>query len=112
MSRTYISELLNHGSDKLITTKQLESVTGLDQRTIFAEIERERREGRQILASKGTREKPRGFYLPKCQEETEAYLHGKANEIIKLLETNLSIKHGKRKALDAETISSVRALLY
>lgn len=45
-----IADLLSHGRENAIPRRELEKLTGLDGRTVRLMIERERREGRPILA--------------------------------------------------------------
>ena len=45
-----VADLLSHGRENAIPRRELEKLTGLDGRTVRLMIERERREGRPILA--------------------------------------------------------------
>ena len=49
-----VADLLSHGRENAIPRRELEKLTGLDGRTVRLMIERERREGRPILADKST----------------------------------------------------------
>ena len=49
-----VADLLSHGRENAIPRRELEKLTGLDGRTVRLMIERERREGRPILADNAT----------------------------------------------------------
>lgn len=103
-----IAELLNKGAGSAINSSMLQKVTGLDARVVLAQIERERKDGKQIIAKK---KDGGGYYLPDTEEELKAYIYNKTNEIITNIETVLSIKNGKKKALSEKEESIVRAIL-
>ena len=72
--------LLLHGQENAISRSHLESITGLDGRTIRLMIERERRNGVPILADNKT-----GYYLPNSESEKARWvrsLRHRANEIL------------------------------
>ena len=102
-----IFELLNKGKDNAISSKNLENVLQLSTRELHAQIERERREGKPIMAK---RDNGGGLYLPGSEEEKEEYLNKKKNEVITILETCLSVKYGKKKTLDKRQSEFIKGL--
>ena len=76
-----IADLLLPGRENAIPRRELEKLTGLDGRTVRLMIERERREGRPILADNAT-----GYYLPATEHERAACVRSmrhRAGEIMK-----------------------------
>lgn len=67
---TEIERYIPCGSDRPITIKELEQQTGVDVRTIAAEIQKKRRAGVPIVGNKGL--KP-GFYIATTAEEMQEY---------------------------------------
>ena len=79
-----VADLLSHGRENAIPRRELEKLTGLDGRTVRLMIERERREGRPILADNAT-----GYYLPATEHERAACVRSmrhRADEIRKTAE--------------------------
>lgn len=79
-----ITDYLSKGKENAVTAKQLAAMLQCDVREISAEIERERRRGKPIIASCDP-EQP-GYYLAESAEELEQYcgrLHHRAGEIHK-----------------------------
>lgn len=79
-----IADLLLPGRENAIPRRELEKLTGLDGRTVRLMIERERREGRPILADNAT-----GYYLPSTEHERAACVRSmrhRADEIRKTAE--------------------------
>ncbi|EHM37987.1 hypothetical protein [Flavonifractor plautii] len=79
-----IADLLLPGRENAIPRRELERLTGLDGRTVRLMIERERREGRPILADNAT-----GYYLPATEHERAACVRSmrhRADEIRKTAE--------------------------
>lgn len=76
-----ISALLLHGRENAIPRSHLESITGLDGRTVRLMIERERRNGVPILADNKT-----GYFLPGNEDEKARWvksLRHRANEVLR-----------------------------
>lgn len=79
-----VADLLSRGRENAIPRRELERLTGLDGRTVRLMIERERREGRPILADNAT-----GYYLPATEHERAACVRSmrhRADEIRKTAE--------------------------
>lgn len=79
-----IADLLLPGRENAIPRRELERLMGLDGRTVRLMIERERREGRPILADNAT-----GYYLPATEHERAACVRSmrhRADEIRKTAE--------------------------
>lgn len=76
-----IAELLQRGQSNAIPLRHLEKITGLDGRSVRAQIERERRQGKPICSDNVT-----GYYLAATDAERTAFvasMRGRANEILK-----------------------------
>ena len=68
-----VADLLSHGRENAIPRRELEKLTGLDGRTVRLMIERERREGRPILADNA---------IPATEYERAAFVRHRAAEAI------------------------------
>ena len=68
-----VADLLSHGRENAIPRRELEKLTGLDGRTVRLMIERERREGRPILADNA---------IPATEHERAACVRHRAAEAI------------------------------
>lgn len=72
-----IADLLSHGPENGLTLRDLVSITGIDNRTIRRQIERERRAGALIMADNA-----HGYYLTddpaEVQRFTRSMLHRSA----------------------------------
>ena len=68
-----IADLLLPGRENAIPRRELERLTGLDGRTVRLMIERERREGRPILADNA---------IPATEYERAAFVRHRAAEIL------------------------------
>ncbi len=75
-----IADLLGTGRENAVTRRELETLTGLDGRSVRLLIERERRAGTPILA-----DSTNGYYLPATDDERAACvrsLRHRAREIL------------------------------
>ena len=68
-----VADLLSHGRENAIPRRELERLTGLDGRTVRLMIERERREGRPILADNA---------IPATEHERAACVRHRAADAI------------------------------
>ena len=68
-----VADLLSHGRENAIPRRELERLTGLDGRTVRLMIERERREGRPIVADNA---------IPATEHERAACVRHRAAEAI------------------------------
>ena len=84
-----VADLLSHGRENAIPRRELEKLTGLDGRTVRLMIERERREGRPILADNAT-----GYYLPATKYERAACVRSMRHRAGEILRTAQAIDGG------------------
>lgn len=84
-----IADLLSHGRENAIPRRELEKLTGLDGRTVRLMIERERREGRPILADNAA-----GYYLPATEHKRAARVYSMRHRAVEILETAKAIEIG------------------
>ncbi|MDU3680961.1 MAG: hypothetical protein E7G07_13145 [Flavonifractor plautii] len=84
-----VADLLSHGRENAIPRRELEKLTGLDGRTVRLMIERERREGRPILADNAT-----GYYLPATEHERAACVRSMRHRAGEILRTAQAIEGG------------------
>ena len=78
--RNGISALLSHGEKSAVPMRHIESMTGLDARTVRVMIERERRSGIPILSNN----RRGGYYLPESEAEKAEFVRSllhRSNEI-------------------------------
>lgn len=80
-----IADLLSHGRENAIPRRELERLTGLDGRTVRLMIERERREGRPILADNA---------IPATEHERAACVYSMRHRAVEILETAKAIEIG------------------
>lgn len=76
-----IAALLNPGQAHAVTLRDLESMTGLDGRTVRRMIAAERRAGAAILSDNES-----GYYLPASEEEKARFVRSmrhRAGEIMR-----------------------------
>lgn len=76
-----ISRFLSCGKGNAIPRRELETLTGLDGRTVRLLIERERRSGVPILSDNRS-----GYFLPACEQERLSFVRSmrhRAGEIFK-----------------------------
>lgn len=78
-----IADLLSHGRENAIPRREL------DGRTVRLMIERERREGRPILADNAT-----GYYLPATEHKRAARVYSMRHRAVEILETAKAIEIG------------------
>ena len=84
-----IADLLLPGRENAIPRRELERLTGLDGRTVRLMIERERREGRPILADNAT-----GYYLPATEHELAACVRSMRHRAAEILAAARAIERG------------------
>ena len=84
-----IADLLLPGRENAIPRRELERLTGLDGRTVRLMIERERREGRPILADNAA-----GYYLPATEHKRAARVYSMRHRAVEILETAKAIEIG------------------
>ena len=84
-----IADLLLPGRENAIPRRELERLTGLDGRTVRLMIERERREGRPILADNAT-----GYYLPATEHERAACVRSMRHRAAEILAAARAIERG------------------
>lgn len=84
-----IADLLLPGRENAIPRRELEKLTGLDGRTVRLMIERERREGRPILADNAT-----GYYLPATEHERAACVRSMRHRAAEILAAARAIERG------------------
>ena len=84
-----IADLLLPGRENAIPRRELERLTGLDGRTVLLMIERERREGRPILADNAT-----GYYLPATEHERAACVRSMRHRAAEILAAARAIERG------------------
>lgn len=84
-----IADLLLPGRENAIPRRELEKLTGLDGRTVRLMIERERREGRPILADNAA-----GYYLPATEHKRAARVYSMRHRAVEILETAKAIEIG------------------
>lgn len=92
-----ISALLLPGRENAIPRRDLESMTGLDGRTIRLMIERERRAGVPILADNAT-----GYFLPRSEDERAAFVRSMRHRAHEILTTASVIERGICDALEGQ----------
>ena len=80
-----IADLLSHGRENAIPRRELERLTGLDGRTVRLMIERERREGRPILADNA---------IPATEHKRAARVYSMRHRAVEILETAKAIEIG------------------
>lgn len=80
-----VADLLSHGRENAIPCRELEKLTGLDGRTVRLMIERERREGRPILADNA---------IPATEHERAARVYSMRHRAVEILETAKAIEIG------------------
>ena len=78
-----IADLLSHGRENAIPRREL------DGRTVRLMIERERREGRPILADNAA-----GYYLPATEHKRAARVYSMRHRAVEILETAKAIEIG------------------
>lgn len=83
-----VADLLSHGRENAIPRRELERLTGLDGRTVRLMIERERREGRPILADNAT-----GYYLPATEHERAACVRSMRHRAGEIMKSAQAIEH-------------------
>ena len=86
-----ITDLLSHGRENAIPRRELEKLTGLDGRTVRLMIERERREGRPILADNAT-----GYYLPATEHERAACVRSMRHRAGEIMKSAQAIEQAER----------------
>ena len=86
-----VADLLSHGRENAIPRRELEKLTGLDGRTVRLMIERERREGRPILADNAT-----GYYLPATEHERAACVRSMRHRAGEIMKSAQAIEHAER----------------
>ena len=64
-----VFELLSVGSGQGVTLRQLVTLTGLDERSVRLQIQRERKEGKLILSNCKD-----GYYLPDHPEDVQRFV--------------------------------------
>ena len=84
-----IADLLLPGRENAIPRRELERLTGLDGRTVRLMIERERREGRPILADNAT-----GYYLPATEYEKASCVRSMRHRAAEILAAARAIERG------------------
>ena len=84
-----IADLLLPGRENAIPRRELERLTGLDGRTVRLMIERERREGRPILADNA-----KGYYLPATEHERAACVRSMRHRAAEILAAARAIERG------------------
>lgn len=100
-----IAAVLNYGRQNAIKSSQLEQFFNVDRRTIGAQIERERRAGMPICASKNA--ETGGFYLPANEEEVEAYIAYIDKHIVAYTEIKYSLINNGYQQLYKNSPSSI-----
>lgn len=80
-----VADLLSHGRENAIPRRELEKLTGLDGRTVRLMIERERREGRPILADNA---------IPATEHKRAARVYSMRHRAVEILETAKAIEIG------------------
>ena len=86
-----IADLLLPGRENAIPRRELERLTGLDGRTVRLMIERERREGRPILADNAT-----GYYLPATEHERAACVRSMRHRAGEIMKSAQAIEQAER----------------
>ena len=86
-----IADLLLPGRENAIPRRELEKLTGLDGRTVRLMIERERREGRPILADNAT-----GYYLPATEYERAACVRSMRHRAGEFMKSAQAIEQAER----------------
>ena len=86
-----IADLLLPGRENAIPRRELEKLTGLDGRTVRLMIERERREGRPILADNAT-----GYYLPATEHERAACVRSMRHRAGEIMKSAQAIEQAER----------------
>lgn len=86
-----VADLLSHGRENAIPRRELEKLTGLDGRTVRLMIERERREGRPILADNAT-----GYYLPATEYERAACVRSMRHRAGEIMKSAQAIEQAER----------------
>lgn len=86
-----IADLLLPGRENAIPRRELEKLTGLDGRTVRLMIERERREGRPILADNAT-----GYYLPATEYERAACVRSMRHRAGEIMKSAQAIEQAER----------------
>lgn len=86
-----VADLLSHGRENAIPRRELERLTGLDGRTVRLMIERERREGRPILADNAT-----GYYLPATEYERAACVRSMRHRAGEVMKSAQAIEQAER----------------
>ena len=86
-----IADLLLQGRENAIPRRELEKLTDLDGRTVRQMIERERREGRPILADNAT-----GYYLPATEYERAACVRSMRHRAGEIMKSAQAIEQAER----------------
>ena len=86
-----IADLLLPGRENAIPRRELERLTGLDGRTVRLMIERERREGRPILADNAT-----GYYLPATEHERATCVRSMRHRAGEIMKSAQAIEQAER----------------
>ena len=86
-----IADLLLPGRENAIPRRELERLTGLDGRTVRLMIERERREGRPILADTAP-----GYYLPATEHERAACVRSMRHRAGEIMKSAQAIEQAER----------------
>lgn len=86
-----IADLLLPGRENAIPRRELEKLTGLDGRTVRLMIERERREGRPILADNAT-----GYYLPATEHERATCVRSMRHRAGEIMKSAQAIEQAER----------------
>lgn len=84
-----IADYLLEGQKNAIPRRQLRVLTGLPDRAIRREIERERRDGIPILADNLT-----GYFIPSCEEERRRFVRSMRGRALEILTTAAAIEKG------------------
>lgn len=86
-----IAELLQRGQSNAIPLRHLEKITGLDGRSVRAQIELERRQGVPICSDNVT-----GYYLAANDSEKERFVASMRGRAFEILRTAAAVEAGRK----------------
>ena len=87
MGRQIIADYLGHSQENAITGRELCALTGLDHRTIRAQIEQERRAGALIVADNKS-----GYWVTDDPAEAQQFARGMKHRAKEILRTARAIE--------------------